>query len=175
LPLFMRNRSEIDKDTAYTLPFMLTWFRTRDDHSKTDAAIFPVFWHFGGDNPTTVVAPLVWDFKRGDSRTTVVFPLFAHWRRPQREHTLVLNVYYGKGRGDAAGSWHLDVFPLLQLGRPRKQDVEWSFLEGLFGYTRQGRNRTLRLFWVLDFPLEPVPASNLSWFGSTPTQSRELF
>ena len=87
----------------------------------------------------------------------------------------MLNVYYGKGRGENAGSWHLDVFPFVQVARPRKQDLEWSFLEGLFGYSRQGRNRNLRLFWVLDFALEPVPASNLSWFGSTKSSAREVF
>lgn len=175
LPLFMRNRSEIDKDTAWAIPPLLSWWRTRDNHSKTDAVVFPIFWHFGGKNSTTILAPLVWDFKRGESRTTVVFPLFAHWHRPERDGSLVLNVYYHKGLGEQAGTWHLDVFPLLQLGRPRKHDFEWYFLEGLFGYSRQGRNRNLRLFWVLDFALEPVPASNLSWFGSTPTQAREFF
>jgi hypothetical protein len=175
LPLFVRNRSQIDHDSAYAIPPLLSWWRTRDDHSKTDAVVFPIVWHFGGANSTTVVAPLVWDFKRGESRTTVAFPIFAHWHRPQRDGTLVLNVYYHKGLGEQAGTWHLDVFPFVQVGRPRKQDLEWYFLEGLFGYSRQGRNRNLRLFWVLDFALEPVPASNLSWFGSTTTQARELF
>ena len=175
LPLFVRNRSEVSHDSAYTIPPLLSWWRTRDDKSKTDAVVFPLFWHFGGKNSTTVFAPLVWDFKRGESRTTVAFPIFAHWHRPQRDGSIVLNVYYSRGRGDQEGSWHLDVFPLVQVGRPRKQDLEWYFLEGLFGYSRQGRNRNLRLFWVLDFALEPVPASNLSWFGSTSTQSREVF
>ncbi|MGZ3437995.1 MAG: hypothetical protein ACXVDD_00680 [Polyangia bacterium] len=175
LPLFVRNRSEIARDTGYTIPPLLTWWRTRDDHSKTDAVVFPLVWHFGGKSSTTVVAPFVWDFKRGDARTTVAFPLFAHWRRTEYDRTIVLNVFYGKGLGDHAGEWHVDVFPLIQVGRPRKHDIEWSFLEGLFGYSRQGRNRNLRLFWILDFALEPVPASNLSWFGSTTTQARELF
>jgi hypothetical protein len=176
LPLFIRNRSERDHDSAYTIPPILTWWRTRDDHSKTDAVVFPLVWHFGGDkSSTTIVAPFVWDFKRGESRTTVAFPLFVKWHRPERDGVQVLNVYYAKGLGEQAGSWHLDVFPLWQMGRPRKHDFEWYFLEGLFGYSRQGRNRNLRLFWVLDFALEPVPASNLSWFGSTPTQARELF
>jgi hypothetical protein len=175
LPLFIRNRSEVSKDSAYTIPPLLSWWRTRDDKSKTDAIVFPLFWHFGGKSSTTIFAPFVWDFKRGESRTTVAFPIFAHWHRPQRDGSIVLNVYYSKGLADQAGSWHLDVFPLLQVGRPRKQDLEWYFLEGLFGYSRQGRNRNLRLFWVLDFALEPVPASNLSWFGSTSTQAREVF
>jgi len=175
MPLFVRNRSEIEKSSAYAIPPILTWWRTRDDHTKSDAVVFPLFWHFGGKDSTTVLAPFVWDFKRGESRTTVAFPLFASWHRPKRNGFLVLNVYYHKGLGEDAGTWHLDVFPFVQAGRPRKHDLEWSLFEGLVGYQRQGRNRNLRLFWVLDFALEPVPASNLSWFGSTSTQSRELF
>ena len=85
LPLFLRNRSEVAHDTAYAIPALLTWWRTRDDHTKNDAVVFPLFWHFGGKNSTTVFAPLVWDFKRGESRTTVAFPLYAHWRRPDGE------------------------------------------------------------------------------------------
>jgi hypothetical protein len=175
LPLFVRNRSEVERDTSYAIPPILTWWRTRDDHSKSDAVVFPLIWHFGGQSSTTVVAPLVWDFKRGESRTTVVFPLGARWKRPDGIHTIALNVYYGKGLGPKEGAWNFRFFPLISFGRPRKHDVEWYFLEGLFGYSRLGRNRNLRLLWVLDFALEPVPASNLSWFGSTPTQARELF
>lgn len=175
LPLFMRNRSEVSRDTAWTFPPILTWFRTRDDRSKTDAVVFPIVWHFGGKEHTTVVFPFGWDFQRGESRTVIFAPLGAHWVRADREHTLVLNVYYGKGRGATAGSWMLDVFPVIRVGRARKQDIEWYFLEGLFGYSRLGRNRNLRLLWVLDFALQPVPASNLSWFGSTAPSAREVF
>jgi hypothetical protein len=175
LPLFVRNRSEIAHDTGYTIPLLLSWWRSRDDHAKTDAVVFPLFWHFGGKSSTTIFAPFVWDFRRGESRTTVVFPLYAHWHRTDGDGTIVLNVYYGKGTGDRAGAWNFRFFPLITVGRPRRQDLEWYFLEGLFGYSRQGRNRNLRLFWVLDLPLEPVPASNLSWFGSTPAQAREIF
>jgi hypothetical protein len=174
-PFFMRNRSNVNRDTSWTFPPLLTWFRTRDDGSKSDAVVFPIVWHFGGKDSTTVVFPLGWDFKRGESRTTVFAPFGAHWSGHEREHTLVLNVYYGKGRGATAGSWMLDVFPFIRVGRARKQDIEWYVLEGLFGYSRLGRNRNLRLLWVLDFKLEPVPASNLSWFGSTAPSARELF
>ncbi len=178
LPFFIRNRSEREKDSGYTIPPILTWFRTRDDGTKTDAIVFPLFWHFGGEkNATTIFAPFVWDFKRGESRTTVAFPLFLHYRRGDCSASLVVHVYYSQRCGEehAVGTWHLDVFPIVQVGRPRKHDLEWYFLEGLFGYSRQGRNRNLRLFWVLDFALEPLPSSNLSWFGSTPPQSREIF
>ncbi|HEY1584337.1 MAG TPA: hypothetical protein VGH63_01545, partial [Polyangia bacterium] len=178
LPFFIRNRSEREKDSGYTIPPILTWWRSRDDGTKTDAIVFPLVWHFGGEkNSTTIVAPFVWDFKRGESRTTVAFPLFMRFRRGDCDGSLVVHVYYSKrcGEDHAVGTWHLDVFPFVQVGRPRKHDLEWYFLEGLFGYWRQGRNRNVRLFWVLDFALEPLPASNLSWFGSTPTQSREMF
>ncbi|MDB4970430.1 MAG: uncharacterized protein JWN44_6119 [Myxococcales bacterium] len=176
LPLFVRNRSELEHNTSITIPPVLTWWRSYDDRSRGgDAVVFPLVWHFGGQNSTTVVAPLVWDFKRGESRTTVFFPLGAHWKRSDFIHTLAPFVYYKKGIGERKGAWYLQVFPLLAVGRPRKQDLEWYFLEGLFGYSRQGRNRNLRLLWVLDFALEPVPASNLSWFGSTTTSTREMF
>ncbi len=111
LPLFLRNRSEVAHDTAYAIPALLTWWRTRDDHSKNDAVVFPLFWHFGGKNSTTVFAPFVWDFKRGESRTTVAFPLYAHWHRPDGDGTIVLNVYYGKGTGDRAGAWNFRLLP----------------------------------------------------------------
>jgi hypothetical protein len=173
LPLFVRHRDHVEKTSLWILPPILSWWHKTPDH--TSAGFFPLVWHFGGADRTTIVAPFVWDFRRGESRTTVFFPLGAHWRRPDADHLLLPLVYYRKGLGSRAGSWYLNVFPLITLGRPRPQDVEWYFLEGLFGYSRQGRNRNLRLLWVLDFKLEPVPASNLSWFGSTPTQARELF
>lgn len=176
LPLFMRNRSEVAHSTSFVIPALLTWWRTPDDRAVgSDGVFFPLVWRFGGARSTTVVAPLVWDFVRGPSRTTVFAPIGARWRRSDGIHTLILNTYYRKGIGDRAGSWSFRFFPLITLARPRKQDIEWYFLEGLFGYSRQGRNRNLRLLWVLDFALEPVPASNLSWFGSTPPQARELF
>ena len=175
-PAFCRCSSATARKWAttarYTIPAALVLVAHARRQSKTDAVVFPLFWHFGGKNSTTMLAPFVWDFKRGESRTTVAFPIFAHWHRPSATAARAQRLL-PKGLGEQAGSWHLDVFPLLQVGRPRKQDLEWYFLEGLFGYSRQGRNRNLRLFWVLDFALEPVPASNLSWFGSTSTQSRE--
>lgn len=176
IPLFVRSRDDVERNTSWLLPPLLTWWRTPDDKREgTDAVVFPLVWRFGGARPTTIVAPFVWDFVRGESRTTVVFPFGARWRRHDGVGTLAPFVYYWKGLNERKGSWFLDVFPFVAVGRPRKHDLEWRVLEGLFGYSRQGRNRNLRLLWVLDFALEPLPASNLSWFGSTPTQSRELF
>jgi hypothetical protein len=173
LPIFVRHRGVVSQATSWLVPPLLSWWR--HGPGATDAVVFPFVWRFGGKDPTTVVFPFVWRFIRGESRTTVVFPLGARWYRPDAVHTLAPFVYYKKGIGPKQGSWYLNVFPLLAVGRPRTQDLEWYFLEGLFGYSRQGRNRNLRLLWVLDFKLEPVPASNLSWFGSTPTNARELF
>lgn len=176
LPLFIRHRSEVSRSTSWVLGPLLTWFRKPDDKRMgTDVVLFPLLWRFGGKDSSTVLFPLVWDFKRGESRTTVFAPFGAHWHRNDGNHTIALNVYYRRGLGPRAGSWYLDVFPLFQIGRPQRHDVQWYFLEGLFGYSRKGRNRNLRLLWILDIPLEPVPASNLSWFGSTPPEARELF
>jgi hypothetical protein len=83
----------------------------------------------------------------------------GRWTRPDGQRTIVLNTYYRKGAGPAEGTWTLDVFPFISLGRPRPQDWKWKFLEGLFGYTRQGRNRTLTLFWAIDIPLRPLKSS----------------
>jgi hypothetical protein len=173
LPLFVHTKSEVSRSSSWLLPPLLVWWRTAPEGN--DGVFFPLVWRFGGKNPTTIVAPFVWDFVRGESRTTVYFPFGAHWRRPDSEHTLAPFVYYKKGLGPKQGSWYLNVFPLFALGRPRTHDLEWYFLEGLFGYSRQGRNRNLRLLWVLDLALEPVPTSNLSWFGSTAPSARELF
>jgi hypothetical protein len=175
LPLFVRSHSEIDHATSWLVPPILSWWRHSSVDHSTDAVFFPLVWRFGGKDPTTIVAPFVWDFVRGESRTTVFFPFGAYWHRKDANHLLLPLVYYKTGLGKQQGSWYLNVFPVFTVGRPRKQDIEWYFLEGLFGYSRQGRNRNLRLLWVLDFKLEPVPASNLSWFGSTPTSARELF
>ena len=83
----------------------------------------------------------------------------------------MLNFYYRRGRGLKEGRWYADIFPLASFGRPRKGDIDWKVLEGLFGYARLGRNRVLHLFWLFDIPLEPAPASSLTWFGSTPASA----
>jgi hypothetical protein len=173
LPLFIRSRSRVDRSTSWVFPPILTWVRERAGAEPGhDAVVFPLFWRFGGKDPTTVVFPLGWDFQRGSSRTTVFAPLGAHWVRLDGEHLLFLNMYYRKGLGPKEGSWYVDVFPLAEFGRPRKGDVTWKVLEGLFGYSRVGRNRLLHLLWLFDIALEPAPASSLSWWSSTPPSAR---
>lgn len=173
LPFFIRNRSNVYKATSWVFPPILTWVRRHHDTKTSDVVIFPLVWRYAGaEKSTTVAFPLVWDFKRGGSRTTVFAPIGAYWKRPDARHWLVLNLYYRKGAGVREGSWWCDIFPLASFGRPRKGDLEWKLFEGLVGYARQGRSRTLTLFWLFDIPLKPVPASNLTWFGATPTSAR---
>jgi hypothetical protein len=171
LPLLVRNHDQARKVSTWVAPPLLLWARHRE--SATDLVWFPLVWHYGGRDSSTVVAPLFWDFSRGPSRTTVLFPLLVHWRRSDARRTLVLNFYYSEGVGSAAGSWYANIIPLVSFGRPRPRDLEWDFLFGLFGYARQGRNRTLKLFWF-PIPLEPTP-STISWFGSTPPGARTEF
>jgi hypothetical protein len=173
LPLFFHSHNKVTETTNWAFPPLLTWWRSSPDGK--DWAFFPLIYSFGGKNPTTIVAPFLWDFKRGESRTTVFFPLGAKWHRPDGDHLILPFVYFKRGLGTKEGSWYLNIFPLLAVGRPTKSDVEWYAFEGLFGYSRKGRNRNLRLFWVLDFALEPVKAQDLSWFGATPPSQRELF
>jgi hypothetical protein len=170
----VRNKSEVFKSTSWFFPPILTWVR-RHQEGGSDFAIFPLVWRFGGKDSTTVVFPLFWDFRRGDSLTQVMFPVYAHWRRPDDEYSLILNCYYRRGRGVNEGSWYVDVFPLTEFGRPRKGDVTWKLLEGLIGYTRTGRNRILHILWLFDIQLQAVPASNLSWWSSTPPSARTEF
>jgi hypothetical protein len=177
LPLFVRHTTQVENYTEWAFPPILTWVRKHHDTGVTDFALFPLIWRYGGDHSsTTVVAPIFWDFKRGSSRTTVLFPLFAHWKREDADNLLFLNMYYRKGLGPfKEGSWYVDVFPLAEFGRPRKHDVEWKVLEGLFGYSRLGRNRILHLFWFIDIALEPAPASSLTWWSNTPPSARTEF
>jgi hypothetical protein len=176
-PLFVRHRDWAGKSVSYTVPALLFWARHRygGDDPGTDAVWFPLFWRYGGKDSTTVAAPLFWDFKRGESRTTIGIPVFAYWKRQDAKRLILLNMYYRRGINHEEGSWHCYVIPFVDFGRPRQQDLEWNVLMGLFGYARQGINRTLKLFWLWDIRLEPVRSQNLSWFGSTETSARTEF
>src|SRR6185503_7615576 len=150
-PLFVRNRSDVYHSVSWVFPPLLTWARKRSgDNPGTDVVIFPFVWHFGGARSTTVAFPFFWDFQRGSSRTTIFFPFGSHWRRSDQVGTQVLNFYYTKGLGPREGSWYANIIPLAAFGRPRKHDIKWNVLLGLFGYQREGRNRTLTLFWLFD-------------------------
>ncbi|MEO6954106.1 MAG: hypothetical protein ABI321_20050 [Polyangia bacterium] len=179
LPFFIRHHSEISKSTWWTVPPLLMWGRTRHPEGEPvahDFVVFPLVWRFGGvDKSSTVVFPFYWGFRHGESRTQVIFPLGARWTRPDGDRTVVLNTYYRKGKGVREGSWKLNVIPFFDIGHPRTGDLEWNVLEGLFGYSRLGRNRTLKLFWVIPVPLKPVPDGNMSFMSNTPPSQRTEF
>lgn len=176
-PFFVRHHSRVDNTVAWALPPLLTWWRkTYGESGKTDVVIFPLFWRFGGSQQsTTVLAPLFWDFKRGDQRTTVFFPLYARWVRNDGTYQLIGNTYVSRGHGPKEGAWYVNFIPLVDFGHPRKGDLEWNVAEGLFGYARKGRQRTLKLFWLLEIPLSPAPSSSLTWFSNTPPEQRPIF
>jgi len=148
LPLFAYHRDEHDTKTLL-LPPLLTWARNYADGSR-DRVVFPLFWHF----------------KRPAQSTTVFAPFGAYWSNAKGRHTLVLNTYVYKGAGESLGAWRFEFWPLFHVGRPRKQDLQWDLLAGLVGYSREGRNRTLRLLWAIFIPLEPVGAKT-AWYGAT--------
>jgi hypothetical protein len=177
LPLFIRKKSEVTKSSWWTVPALLMWGRERHEEEKAhDFVFFPLLWRFGGtERNSTVVFPLVWNFKRGENKTLVVFPIMAKWSRPDGDRTVVLNTYYRKGKGPREGSWTVNVVPFFDIGHPRQHDLEWNIFEGLVGYSRLGRNRTLKLFWLIPIPLKPVPANNMSWMTNTKPEERTTF
>ena len=148
LPLFAYHRDEHDTKTVL-LPPLLTWVRDYADGNR-DRVVFPLFWHF----------------KRAEQTTTVFAPFGAHWSNKRGHYTLVLNSYYYKGAGENLGAWRFEFWPLFHVGRPRPQDLQWNLLAGLIGYSREGKNRTLRLLWGVFIPLEPVGAKT-AWYGAT--------
>ncbi len=175
LPFFLRSSSAEHKTLTWIFPAILAWSKEHiADHTR-DWGWFPLVWRFGGDKPTTIVAPFFWDFKRGEQRTTIFAPIGATWKRPDGQSTLILNVYYRKGHGPREGSYSVHVIPLCNWGRPRPQDLEWDVLLGLFGYHHTGQKRFVRLFWGLDIPLKQTQAQVTDWFGSTPPSARTTF
>lgn len=175
LPLFALQRNHVEHHTSLMLSPLLLWTRLRrGEDPGVDVVWLPLLWRFGGANSSTVIFPLAWDFVRGGSRTTL-FPLGMYWRRSDAVHTLIGNVYYRRGLGPRLGSYYLDVFPILQLGRSADAR-QFGVLEGLVGVSRKGSSRTLRLLWLLEFEIGTPPQPTVSWFGSTPAASRtDLF
>jgi hypothetical protein len=175
-PLFIQSRNWAEKTVSYTVPALLFFARKRfaGNDPGTDVVWFPLVWRYGGKDSTTVVAPLYFDFNRGESRTTLGLPIFVYWKRNDAKRLVLLNMYYRRGINHEEGNWHCYIIPFADFGRPRKQDLEWNVLLGLVGYSRNGVNRKLKLFWFWDVPLEPVHAQNLSWFGSTDVKARDF-
>lgn len=165
LPLFGYHRDEHDNRSMLLLP-LLTWWRNGGDGSR-ERVVFPLFWHFkNAERQTTVFFPLVFHAKRPHYTVTVFLPFGAHWRTERGHSTLVLNTYVYKGTGDYKGAWDFHFWPLFSVGRPRPQDLRWTILAGLLGYSREGRNRTLQLLWGVQVPLEPV-GTQTAWYGAT--------
>ena len=151
LPLFAYSRNEHNTRWLF-LPPLLTFARNFANGDR-DRVIFPLFWHF----------------KREKSSTTVFLPFGAHWVNSKGHYTLVLNSYYYKGNPEnpqRRGAWHFELWPLIGFGRPHAGDIEWNFLSGLVGYSRDGVKRTLRLLWGVFIPLEPTNVQT-TWYGAT--------
>ena len=165
LPLFGYRRDEHNTKSLFVLP-LLFWSRNYG-YGGRERVLFPLFWHFqSAERSTTVMFPLFIHARRPNYTVTVVPFIGAFWTSKKGKSTLVLNTYYYKGTGEYAGAWDFHFFPLFHVGRPRRQDIEWSILTGLVGYSRIGIHRTLRLLWGIFIPLEPVNAPK-AWYGAT--------
>jgi hypothetical protein len=150
-PLLLRHQNLAEKTTSYiTLPGF--WLRTRPE--AIDLLLFPIVWHFGGqDRSTTIAFPLYWDFKRPRNRTTIFFPVYWRFDSPGTISHVVLNTYYSRDKRD--GTYNLICIPFVQVQKKRLGDIKVEFLGGLGGYERIGRNRLMTIFFYT-FELEPV-------------------
>jgi len=160
-PLYWRHRDVRAGRTTHVVPPV--WVRTRQRRlaagggRATDAVVFPLFWHFAGDEPgrgSTVAFPLYWSFSRGARRSTVIFPLYWDFARGSRRTTVAVNTIYI--RDTAAGTYDFHFLPLLRVQRKRPTDFKISFVAGLFGYERIGRNRRIKLL-LIPIQLKPTP------------------
>jgi hypothetical protein len=148
LPLFLRYRNELT-DNRYFVT-LISYFRS----SPTDG--------------TSIIFPLVWDFRGAERRTTFVFPFYAGFRRPTWQGRYIFpSIWYRTGLGPAAGTSRFLFFPFFESEVKRPGDYLWEALLGLFGYERIGRNRYLKLFFY-PFELSPVPAGQAAWKGPRP-------
>lgn len=174
LPLVAYRRDEQNTKTLAILP-LLTWARNYESGGR-ERVVFPLFWHYSypeAKRSTTVLFPLFWRVQRPTYTATVIAPFGARWTTENGTSTLVLNTYVFRGAGDRKGAWSFHFFPLFSVGRPRPQDVEWTLLSGLVGYSRLGINRTLRLLWGIFIPLEPVGTKSAYYGASWRMQTRE--
>jgi hypothetical protein len=172
IPLFIRHHSAADQSTSWVVPPALLYFKRQPQGHNV--VFFPLLWRFKPEpeNSTTVLFPLAWDFVRPGSRTQVVAPFYLYLRRETARTLVVLNTYYSHGRGPFADRYTFDFFPLVYVSRPSTGDIKWRFLEGLVGYSRIGRTRKLRLFWVIDIPLASTTPSPTTFFDATPPSGR---
>lgn len=157
-PLLLYHRDHLARSSSYLMPPGL-WLRFRPDAS--DAVLFPLVWHFGGEKRSSTVGfPLYWDFLRPGKRSTVFFPLFWRFRRGDERKTVVINTYYASNtKRDTYNFMFFLPIPIVHVQRKRPGDLKVELISGLFGYERVGRNRLLTLFFYT-FPLKPEAASS---------------
>lgn len=166
LPLFYDVHSYHDSRLTMLLPLFM---RYRNEVTETTYTMTPISYRRKSPvDSTTVIFPLVWDFRSAERRTSFVFPLYAGFRRASWEGRYIFpNIWYRTGRGPAAGTSRLLVFPLWESAVKRPGDYMWEALLGLFGWERIGRNRYLKILFF-PFELEPIPAAQAAWKGPRP-------
>lgn len=172
IPFFLRHYSAAEKSSSWVVPPLLLYFKRQPEGHNV--AFFPLFWQFkpNSEKATTILFPLAWDFVRPGSRTQVVAPFYLYLRRETAKTLVVLNTYYSRGRGPFADRYTFDFFPLVYVSRPSTGDIKWRFLEGLVGYSRIGRTRKLRLFWLIEIPLASTQPPPTTFFDATPPSGR---
>lgn len=164
-PFFYTNTSHRDATTVF-FPF---WAHSQRYGLGTSTRVTPLFHYasnvrgyalelyplvfFGknGNSSHNVLAPLYFDFAKAGARTTVA-TVFVRIRTQDTLHQILLNTYYRERHYPNGKSWEFHFLPLLSYGSSPSGHF-WNVLFGLTGYSRQGSQSTLRLFWA------PIPLS----------------
>jgi hypothetical protein len=166
LPLFYDVHSFHDSRLTMFLPLML---RYHNELTENRYFVTPIsYFRSSPTDGTSVIFPLVWDFRGPERRTTFVFPFYAGFRRPLWSgHFVFPSIWYRTGLGTAAGTSRFFFFPFFESEVKRPGDYLWEALLGLVGYERIGRNRYLKLLFY-PFELSPIPAAQAAWKGPRP-------
>jgi len=143
-----------DWEDINTVVFPFWWQFDKYKRQDTASVFFPLVWDFNDKlrlERATVVFPFYWDFsyKREGESDIVVFPFYWQFHEPDAKFTLVLNTAYRSGKHKSGDEyWSLHFFPLFRFGEPVPGGADFSFLYGLFEYTRQGSYSRMKLFWI---------------------------
>lgn len=95
----------------------------------------------------TVISPFFWDFVTPKGRATVAFPLYWRFADERGTSQLVLNTYYSEKKLRSGLDWQFHFFPLFSYGQTPNGHW-WNVLYGLTGYSRQGAEAKMKLFWI---------------------------
>ncbi len=170
LPFFYDIDSLHESRTTILLPLLLRHHRQADDTTYWVAPLF--YRRSAASDRSTVLFPLLWDFRGKDRSTTLVLPFYVGVNRPTWSAKFIFpNIYYRSGTGPDAGTSRLWVFPLWESAVKRHGDYMWEVLLGLAGWERIGRNRFLKLLFI-PFELAPAPAAQTAWYGKPQPASR---